>query len=106
MWGEIKRHRHFYLFIAPFFILFAIFGLYPLLFSLYLSFVKWDGLTPMRWVGLGNFVVMLEDEILLTSLWNTSSVTERSDCGHSRYIANICIGVQAGRAPKPAALSA
>jgi len=71
VWGEIKRHRHFYLFIAPFFILFAIFGLYPLLFSLYLSFVKWDGLTPMRWVGLGNFVVMLEDEILLTSLWNT-----------------------------------
>jgi ABC-type sugar transport system permease subunit len=70
-WVAVKRHRHFYYFIAPFFVLFGIFGLYPLAFSLYLSFVKWDGLMPMRWVGLGNFHVMLEDEILAASLWNT-----------------------------------
>jgi len=70
-WAEIQRHRHFYLFISPFFILFAIFGLYPLVFSLYLSFVKWDGLTEQTWVGLGNFATMLDDEILVTSLWNT-----------------------------------
>ena len=64
-WGaEIWRHRHFYLFISPFFLLFAVFGLYPLLFSLYLSFVKWDGLTPMQWVGLANFRAMLDDELL------------------------------------------
>ena len=68
------KHRHFYLFISPFFILFAIFGLYPLVFSLYLSFVKWDGLTTMTWVGLGNFAGMLHDEILLTSLWNTLAI--------------------------------
>jgi cellobiose transport system permease protein len=49
--AAIKRHRHFYLFVAPFFILFAVFGLYPLIFSLVLSFVRWDGLTDMRWVG-------------------------------------------------------
>ena len=61
-WTEIWRYRHFYLFISPFFLLFAIFGLYPLLFSLYLSFVKWDGLTPMHWVGLANFRAMLDDE--------------------------------------------
>lgn len=68
---EAQRHRHFYLFISPFFLLFAIFGLYPLLFSLYLSFVNWDGLTPWRWVGLANFAMMLDDEILWRSLWNT-----------------------------------
>jgi ABC-type sugar transport system permease subunit len=65
------RHRHFYLFISPFFLLFAVFGLYPLLFSLGLSFVKWDGLTPMHWVGLSNFRAMLEDELLRRALWNT-----------------------------------
>ena len=69
--AAIKRNRHFYLFVAPFFILFAIFGLYPLLFSLVLSFVRWDGLTDMKWVGLGNFVVMLDDELLRSALWNT-----------------------------------
>lgn len=68
---RIWRHRHFYLFISPFFMLFAVFGLYPLLFSLYLSFVQWDGLTPMQWVGLNNFRNMFYDEIFLTSLWNT-----------------------------------
>lgn len=70
-WAEVKRHRHFYYFVAPFFFLFAVFSLYPLLFSLYLTFVRWDGLTPMRWVGMANFAVMLDDEILLESLWNT-----------------------------------
>lgn len=70
-WADVKRHRHFYLFVSPFFILFAIFGLYPLLFSLFLSFTQWDGLTAMHWVGGANFVAMLDDEILWRSLWNT-----------------------------------
>lgn len=70
-WREIWRNRHFYLFISPFFILFAIFGLYPLLFSLYLSFVKWDGLTPPVYVGLGNYLTLFRDEAFYTALWNT-----------------------------------
>jgi ABC-type sugar transport system permease subunit len=69
--AQIVRYRHFYLFIAPFFILFGLFGLYPLIFSLYLSFVNWDGLTQMHWVGLANFVQMGSDEILWRSLLNT-----------------------------------
>lgn len=69
--AEARKNRHFYLFVSPFFLLFGIFGLYPLLFSLYLSFVKWDGLTPQVWVGLGNFQAMLDDEVLQKSLWNT-----------------------------------
>lgn len=70
-WAEVKRHRHFYLFVSPFFILFAVFGLYPLLFSLFLSFMKWDGLTAWHYVGMANFVAMADDEILWRSLWNT-----------------------------------
>jgi len=69
--ASLWRHRHFYLFISPFFLLFAVFGLYPLLFSFYLSFVKWDGLTPQTWVGLANFATMWDDDILRDSLWNT-----------------------------------
>ncbi|HEY3411556.1 MAG TPA: sugar ABC transporter permease [Armatimonadota bacterium] len=70
-WAEVKRYRHFYLFVSPFFILFAVFGLYPLLFSLFLSFMKWDGLTAWHFVGASNFVAMADDEILWRSLWNT-----------------------------------
>lgn len=67
----IRRHKPFYLFISPFFILFTMFGLYPLLFSLYLSFVKWDGLTEPVWIAFANFASMADDDILFTALWNT-----------------------------------
>ena len=69
--AEIGRYRHFYLFISPFFVLFAVFGLFPLLFSFFLSFVRWDGLTAMHWVGLGNFQLLLTDSLLATALLNT-----------------------------------
>lgn len=68
---SLWKHRSFYLFISPFFLLFAVFGLYPLLFSLYLSFTRWDGITQQVWVGLYNFRLMLDDEVLRASLWNT-----------------------------------
>ena len=71
LWHEVWRHRHFYLFISPFFILFTIFGLYPLVFSFYLSFMKWDGLTDPVYVGLGNYLTLFRDEAFYTALWNT-----------------------------------
>ncbi len=72
--AQLWRYRHFYLFISPFFLLFAVFGLYPLVFSLALSFTKWDGLTQIHWVGLANFTRMFDDELLSRSLWNTAIV--------------------------------
>ena len=68
------KYRHFYLFVAPFFLLFAVFGLYPLLFSFYLSFTKWDGLTERVWVGLANYGRLIDDELFRTSLWNTLAI--------------------------------
>lgn len=70
-WRDAWRYRHFYLFISPFFLMFAVFGLYPLLFSLYLSFMKWDGLTKPVSVGLENFVTLFSDDMFFTALWNT-----------------------------------
>lgn len=70
-WRRAWRHRHFYLFISPFFVLFAVFGLYPLLFSFALSFARWDGLTELHWVGWANYASMVSDADFLTSLWNT-----------------------------------
>ena len=60
--SRVWQYRYFYLFISPFFILFAIFGLYPLIFSLYLSTVQWDGLTDPRFVGLQNFGTLFQDQ--------------------------------------------
>ncbi|WP_277678770.1 carbohydrate ABC transporter permease [Gracilibacillus dipsosauri] len=60
-----------YLYISPFFILFAIFGLFPILFSFYLGFQKWNGLGEMEFVGLQNFQWILTDKVFWVSLSNT-----------------------------------
>ena len=60
-----------YLYIAPFFIIFAIIGLYPVLFSFYLAFQKWHGLSPMVSVGLDNFKLVLTDPLFWKSVYNT-----------------------------------
>lgn len=58
------QHFEGYLFIAPLFI--GVFGfiVFPLLFSLYMSFTKWDMVSPARWVGVQNYIYMFSKDIL------------------------------------------
>ncbi|WP_438358039.1 carbohydrate ABC transporter permease [Brevibacillus dissolubilis] len=60
-----------YLSISPFFILFAIFGLFPMLFSFYLAFQKFSGIGEMRYVGWQNFRFIIEDPLFWKSIYNT-----------------------------------
>ena len=63
-----------YVFISPFLLLFAVFGVFPLLFSLHLAFQSWEptsGLDAMDFVGLDNFAFALQDEWFWKSLKNT-----------------------------------
>ena len=60
-----------YLYISPFYILFMIFGLFPILFSLVLAFSKWDGLGDIQYVGLENFQRLMEDSNFWGSVYNT-----------------------------------
>jgi multiple sugar transport system permease protein len=63
-----------YVFISPFLILFAVFGLFPLMFSLFLAFQSWEptaGLGAMEFVGVGNFAFALRDDWFWKSLFNT-----------------------------------
>jgi ABC-type sugar transport system permease subunit len=69
---EVKRNRVAYAYISPFFVLFAIFGLFPILAGFYISFFRWDGLTPMRFQGLGNYINLFNDTMFWTALGNTA----------------------------------
>lgn len=63
-----------YVFLSPFVILFLTFGVFPLVFSLYLSFQSWEptsGLDAMKFVGLENFAFALRDDWFWKSLGNT-----------------------------------
>jgi multiple sugar transport system permease protein len=64
-----------YVLLSPFVILFFVFGLFPLVFSLYLAFQTWEptsGLGAMQFVGIENFVFSLQDEWFWKSLKNTA----------------------------------
>jgi len=64
-----------YALLSPFFALFAVFGLFPLLFSLWLAFQSWEptaGMGSMQFVGLSNFMFSLQDEWFWKSLKNTA----------------------------------
>ena len=63
-----------YVFLSPFVALFAVFGVFPLVFSLYLAFQTWEptsGLGAMQFVGLDNFAFALQDDWFWKSLGNT-----------------------------------
>jgi multiple sugar transport system permease protein len=63
-----------YLFLSPFLGLFLVFGLFPILFSLYLTFQSWDpvqGITSMKYVGLENLSFALKDPWVWRSMENT-----------------------------------
>jgi len=68
--GTIWRHRWPLLFVSPFFILFAVFALYPIFFSLYLSFHEWRGVGVMRPVGFANYTRLFGDRIFWGSMLN------------------------------------
>ncbi|MGW9447389.1 carbohydrate ABC transporter permease [Streptomyces sp. NPDC055632] len=64
-----------YLFVAPFFLVFAVFGAYPLLRTFWVSLHDWDRLSGQgEWVGLDNFRRLLDDADFLTALFNTLSI--------------------------------
>ncbi len=74
LWREIYRNKVIYLFISPFYILFAIFGLFPILFSFYLAFQKWDGIGEMQFVGLDQFRYLITDTVFWKAIWNTLEI--------------------------------
>src|SRR4051794_14189809 len=49
-----------YLFISPYFIFYGIFGLFPIIFSLYISFTNWNGFGEMNFVGLKNYLYLFD----------------------------------------------
>ncbi len=72
LWHEIRKNKASYLLMAPYFILFFLFTVLPVLMSIYLSFNYFNMLEAPRWVGWSNYIkLLLEDDIFIISLRNT-----------------------------------
>jgi raffinose/stachyose/melibiose transport system permease protein len=59
-----------WLFVLPALLIYATFVLLPLLMSIQYSFVRWDGIGAMTWVGLKNYETVLEVPDLLGTIFN------------------------------------
>ncbi len=63
-----------YAFLLPSLIGFIVLKLYPVLFSLFLSFCEWDlisGWDKIKFIGIQNFINMLDDRYVVSSFSNT-----------------------------------
>jgi ABC-type sugar transport system permease subunit len=70
----LKRMREnwmFYVSIAPFFVLFALFGAYPIIASFYYGFTRWDGLSQPEFIGFGNYRALFSNPDFPKILYNT-----------------------------------
>jgi len=71
-----------YLFIAPFVVMFLIFGMFPVIYSTIIAFYNYDplagagglSLEGQPFVGLDNFVNLLQDDRLYTAIGNTFDI--------------------------------
>jgi raffinose/stachyose/melibiose transport system permease protein len=63
--GEPRRVA--YAFLAPAFVVYALFALLPFVHSVYLSFFSWDGIGPRHWVGLNNYKAIFDHGELRTA---------------------------------------
>jgi multiple sugar transport system permease protein len=74
MSAHARRQLVGYIFIAPWLIGFLVFTAGPFLASVYLSFTKYDILSPPQWVGFANYQSLLRDDPLF---WKSLLVTIR-----------------------------
>ncbi|TYB57454.1 sugar ABC transporter permease [Nonomuraea sp. PA05] len=63
-----------YAYIAPFFLLFAVFGLFPLLFTFYIALFDWNPIGEHVFIGFDNFSRLLADPRFWNAAWNTISI--------------------------------
>ncbi|MFC9693204.1 carbohydrate ABC transporter permease [Kribbella sp. NPDC056951] len=70
-WNRFDLHGSPYVFIAPFFLLFTVFGLFPLLYTAWVSLRSWDLTGDAGFVGLDNYTRLLGDPDFWNALVNT-----------------------------------
>lgn len=59
-------------FIAPALLYLVLFQLYPVLYAVYISFHKYDLMSPPQFVGVSNYIRLASDEQFIRSLWVTA----------------------------------
>lgn len=73
--GTLREWTAGYLFASPFIIGFLVFTAFPMVYSIWLAFHRWDLITPPRFIGFDNFIRMFKDPLANLSLYNSGYYT-------------------------------
>ncbi len=60
-----------YLLVSPYIVHFLIFIAFPVVFSIVLTFHKWNIISPMEFSGFGHYIRLFQDTLFLKSILNT-----------------------------------
>lgn len=66
-----NRTLYSYLLVSPYLMHVIVFVLFPVGFSLFLTFHDWNIIGPMKYIGLSNYDKLIQDQYFLKSLRNT-----------------------------------
>lgn len=70
--GKLGAKAWPYFFLSPYFLVYLTFGFFPILYTLYLSFTDWDGISQANFVGLQNYIhIFTKDPYFFKALFNT-----------------------------------
>src|SRR5260370_8705618 len=76
--AEARHQTWGYLFLAPMFLLLVVFKFIPMVQALYLSLTSYDLLSPPRFIGLRNYVTLLDDPLFHQSVGVPASYAFRT----------------------------
>lgn len=66
------KYKECYLLIAPFYIIFSIFVIAPIVIAIFFGFTDFNMLEPPKFIGLSNYLTLLfEDDVFLVAVRNT-----------------------------------
>lgn len=74
IWRRVKENGQAYLYLAPAFSVLLVFWVLPVIISVYVSLTNWlggDTFDMVRFIGLKNYILALNDEEFYKSLFNT-----------------------------------
>jgi len=89
-WKEMKKNWVAYAMLAPYYIVFLLFTIVPVIVSLVLSFFEFNMIEPPVWVGIQNYTrLFLADDLFVTACKNT--LIFASIIGPVSYIMSFCV---------------
>ena len=68
--GNLENDKIAYLLIAPSYLIYLLFVLIPIIWSIVMSFTNYN-LKSAVFIGLTNYINIFKDKVFLSSLWNT-----------------------------------